>query len=355
MSVLQDQVPARDFSVIRETLAAELGDDWDSRVFSSFDPEPIGSASIGQVHRAVLKEGNIPVVVKVRYPNVERLLRGDVRTIKLFCKVAQPVHVPSLEEIEHQFQTEFDYVQEAQHLAIVRENLQRAGLAGPGRVCVIPKPYLKHCTKRVLVMEELNGVKLAVGVKKDVERHAHRTGMSTDEFIESRKAQVQAEEEKGESTEGASARDFDLLISMQNYKRRLDNARNMLYNFSVGWLPGKGYRRYKDKSELALNHAKLINDLIYVHGHEVLVDGVFNNDPHPGKLSHLTVNIFRVASRCAHFRDSFFQLLRRQHPPLSKRRWLTAARTDRLWTGQKVIKGTSTLILQNRDCFGRRQ
>ena len=74
------------------------------------------------------------MVVKVRYPNVERLLRGDVRTITMFAQVAQPVHVPALQEIEKQFMTEFDYVQEGQQLDQVRKNLTKAGLQGPGKL-----------------------------------------------------------------------------------------------------------------------------------------------------------------------------------------------------------------------------
>lgn len=72
MNVLQDQVPPQDFSVIKEIVSSEL--DFD-KVFSSFEETPIGSAAIGQVHRATLEDGT-PVVVKVRYPNVERILRG---------------------------------------------------------------------------------------------------------------------------------------------------------------------------------------------------------------------------------------------------------------------------------------
>jgi len=78
MSVLQDQVPPQDFSVIKAIVQSEL--DFD-KVFATFEETPIGSAAIGQVHRATLRDGT-PVVVKVRYPNVERLLRGDIRTIK---------------------------------------------------------------------------------------------------------------------------------------------------------------------------------------------------------------------------------------------------------------------------------
>ena len=134
MGVCQDQAPSQPYSVIRDVVASEL--DFD-KTFQSFDPVPIGSASIGQVHRAVLKDGT-RVVVKVCYPTVERRYRGDVRTIKLFAKLAQPVHVPPLEELEKQFETEFDYKEEARNLELVRNNLQSAGILGS--LCQVPKP-----------------------------------------------------------------------------------------------------------------------------------------------------------------------------------------------------------------------
>ena len=297
MSVLQDHVPPQDFSVIRQVIESEL--DFEN-TFSTFETEPIGSASIGQVHRATLRKDGTPVVVKVCYPNVERLLRGDVRTIKLFAKVAQPVHVPGLEEIEHQFQTEFDYRQEGRNMEIIRNHLIQAGLCGEGKLCVVPRPYLEYCTKRVLVMEELSGNKLAVEIRKDVERHYGKgASHALKEMIAAQKAKQQ-EEPRGfsssaksnitdnveatdeEEPKGASSKDFDLLIALENGKRKFKNAKRRLHNLSVGLLPGAQLQAYKDKSELPLNHAKLIDDLIYIHGHEVLVDGVFNGDPHPG-------------------------------------------------------------------------
>ena len=281
MAILQDEVPARDFEEIMETLRSEL--DFET-TFQSFDPNPIGCASIGQVHRAVLKDGT-KVVVKVRYPDVERLLRGDVRTMTLFCEVAQPVHVPALLEVEKQFQTEFDYREEAQILATVRSNLEKAGLCGPDKLCVVPKPYMDYCTKRVLVMEELNGDKLAVALKRDMQTYAERSGQTIEEFLAEQKIAEQKAEEKGEDLQGFTSQEFNLFIAVQDAKRKAANASKRLYNTTVGWMPGMQAKEYEDRSVLTLNHAQLVDDLIYIHGHEVLVDGFFNGDPHPGMLS----------------------------------------------------------------------
>eukprot|EP00568_Trieres_chinensis_P011803 CAMPEP_0183304864 /NCGR_PEP_ID=MMETSP0160_2-20130417/9800_1 /TAXON_ID=2839 ORGANISM="Odontella Sinensis, Strain Grunow 1884" /NCGR_SAMPLE_ID=MMETSP0160_2 /ASSEMBLY_ACC=CAM_ASM_000250 /LENGTH=413 /DNA_ID=CAMNT_0025467983 /DNA_START=50 /DNA_END=1291 /DNA_ORIENTATION=- len=265
MSVLQDQCPAKDFSVVKSIIESEYGKPL-SEVFSSFEEDTIGAASIGQVHRATLVDGS-PVVVKVMYPEVERLFRGDVRTIKMFAQVAQPVHVPNLEEIEKQFMTEFDYRKEAKQMANVRINLIKGGLAGgPTKLCAVPKPYLDICTKRVLVMEELKGEKLAVGLEKDMERHAREL------------------KNRGITKQGPSAREYGQYIKFLDGQRRLSNAGFLLYNLTLGWIPGMPWKNTLDKSVLPINHAKMVDDLIYIHGHEVLVDGYFNGDPHPGNI-----------------------------------------------------------------------
>ncbi|KAL7576984.1 hypothetical protein ACA910_006738 [Epithemia clementina (nom. ined.)] len=282
MSVLQDQVPPQPFDTVKQIMQSEIPD-LDQK-FLSIEEKPIGSASIGQVHRAVLRDGR-KVVVKVCYPNAERLLRGDVRTIKAFASLAQPVHVPALAEIEKQFQTEFDYQQEAQNMATVRKNLTKAGLCGPGKLCQIPEPYPEHCTKRVLVMEELFGDKLEVALKRDVQFHAQRANQSVEEFLLAQKEDAEQKIRKGEKVQGPSAKEFDLLISMEDGKRKMKNAWNRLYNIvTATWLRGGPGLSYEDKTVLPLNHAKLVDDLISIHGHEVLVDGFFNGDCHPGNV-----------------------------------------------------------------------
>jgi len=287
MSILQDQCPSKPFPVVRSIIEADYGKPLE-QVFVSFEEEPIGAASIGQVHRAKLHNGK-EVVVKVMYPEVEDLFRGDVRTIKMFCQVAQPVHVPPLEEVERQFMTEFDYVQEAIQMDNVRKNLEKAGLAGKNKLSVVPKPFLEFCTKRVLVMEELKGEKLPDALKKDIELYAESAGMAVDKFKAQEEAKIRDMKRKGEDISGPSAEEFDMYIKLIKAKKRAENLAVCLHNCTVGWLPGYKKKDYNNKRVLPINQAKLIDDLIMIHGHEVLVDGYFNGDCHPGNILMLGV------------------------------------------------------------------
>ena len=100
-----------------------------SETFSEFDDAPLGSASIGQVHRAVLRADGSEVAVKVQYPEAKGLFRTDMQTIKGFMKVAAPEQLVTLGELERQFEQEFDYRQEAANLREVGANMRRHGFA----------------------------------------------------------------------------------------------------------------------------------------------------------------------------------------------------------------------------------
>ena len=278
-SVLQDGCPHKPFDVVRAIIESEYGKPLE-KVFSSFDEVPIGAASIGQVHRATLHNGQ-EVVVKIMYPEVEDLFRGDVRTIKMFAQVAQPVHVPPLEEVEKQFMTEFDYVQEAKQMEQVRLNLEKAGLAGKNKLAVVPKAYMDFCTKRVLVMEELKGEKLPDAIQRDIEQYAKKAGMSVDQFKLQEEMKVRELKKQGKDTMGPSAAEFDAHIKLETAKNKAQNASARFYNYTIRWIPGFQKKEYVSNKTLPLNYAKLIDDLIMIHGHEVLVDGYFNGDCHP--------------------------------------------------------------------------
>jgi aarF domain-containing kinase len=105
----QDRVPsefkgneARKYCAQKLREELNLGFD---EVFESFDDVPLGVASIGQVHRAVLKHTKQVVAVKILVPDIEKKFRSDIRTIKSFCELAMPQHVTSFDETEKQFCT----------------------------------------------------------------------------------------------------------------------------------------------------------------------------------------------------------------------------------------------------------
>ena len=140
------------------------------------------------------------------------------------------------------------------------------------RLCAIPKPYLDLCTKRVLVMEELKGNKLVVELKKDMERQMGRINNSLEKFGDEKKMESSFLKEFALGENGPSAKEYDTLIGLLDAKRRMSNLLASLYNVSVGWIPGVQKKSYESKSSLPINHAKLIDDLLYIHGHQVAKD-----------------------------------------------------------------------------------
>jgi predicted unusual protein kinase regulating ubiquinone biosynthesis (AarF/ABC1/UbiB family) len=86
LKVLQSDVPPEPLERMIEILESELGCKVEE-VFSSFEPKPLGAASIGQVHRATLLDGT-PVVVKIQYPETEKNFRLDIATLRSFCEVS---------------------------------------------------------------------------------------------------------------------------------------------------------------------------------------------------------------------------------------------------------------------------
>ena len=111
LRTLESAVPAQSTKLVHETIQRAYGKNV-SDVFESFDDKPVGSASIGQVHRAVLKDGT-RVAVKVQYgAGNETVMRNDIKHGKELFRILAPEQVAVLDEIEAQFATEFDYRQE---------------------------------------------------------------------------------------------------------------------------------------------------------------------------------------------------------------------------------------------------
>ena len=265
LSTLQDKVPARDGDfarkIVEESLGAKLED-----LFAEFDPVAIGAASIGQVHAAKLKDGT-EVVVKVQYPEMQRLFKLDIANSRLFARIAQPEYVPLLDEIEKQLNTEFDFRREGKMLEVIGNNIMPVY----GKEVVIPKPVPGMVSERVLVMERVPGIKLVDGIKQLFGELARAQGMTLDELRE--------QAEKNPPTP----------FQMNVFKWRMwastkvNNAQAGLYNWLVG--PFTGKRAAYTQHLKFIDEKKVMDTLLRVHGHQIFVNGVFNGDCHPGESS----------------------------------------------------------------------
>ena len=142
-----------------------------SDVFAEFDDEPLGAASIAQVHRAVLTEeyGGREVAVKIQRPSIESKLLGDIANLKAIAKTFRNVDALPLDyytvfcELEKQLADEFDFVAEAVAMDRVYNSLIRSmdGSEATETPFVIPRPVPGLVSKRVLVMDYLKGVPLS--------------------------------------------------------------------------------------------------------------------------------------------------------------------------------------------------
>jgi len=113
---LQDAAPPMPASVVNAVLVAELGPRWRQK-FRSFDNKPAAAASIGQVHRALWKDGR-DVAVKVQYPGAGQALIGDLNQVSRLARVAAGwvpgLDIkPILDELKSRVAEELDYGLEA--------------------------------------------------------------------------------------------------------------------------------------------------------------------------------------------------------------------------------------------------
>jgi len=143
-------------TIIEQELGASV-----SKLFASFDPVPLGCASIAQVHRAQLHDGR-EVAVKVQKPEVAAQLRSDLEVLRSFAlaadhltQVGRRVRLRDwLNEFAKTLMQELDYQAEA-------ENLQRFGQhLKPFKPLWVPQPIWDYCSHRVLTMELAHGVRV---------------------------------------------------------------------------------------------------------------------------------------------------------------------------------------------------
>jgi ubiquinone biosynthesis protein len=161
---LHSQVPAVPYDVLHPYLVEALKGE-PAEVFAEFDPVPLAAASIAQVHRATLKDGT-PVVVKIRRPGIEGIIRADLRILEHAAKLIEsempdsrrydPVQIVS--QFRRSLNRELDLAKEARNIDQFARNFVDDPLVK------IPRVYWEFTNDRVNVQEQIIGT---VGVAPD--------------------------------------------------------------------------------------------------------------------------------------------------------------------------------------------
>jgi ubiquinone biosynthesis protein len=157
--LLRDKVKAEPFEAVRQTVESDLGRSLED-VFATFDRTPLAAASIAQVHAATLRTGE-SVVVKVQRPQVATLVRTDLAAMSWIAPVLVgriPVSAlanpPALVELfAETIVEELDFRLEAENMLDIARILAETDQ----RSIVVPRPHPTLVTKRVLVMQRLDG------------------------------------------------------------------------------------------------------------------------------------------------------------------------------------------------------
>jgi aarF domain-containing kinase len=255
-ATVQDSIPQWPVSQVRDIISqsfrSEFGLEWDD-VFESMDPVALGSASIGQVHRAVLKDSwaesdqrDKTVAVKVMHPGAKQRFSHDFVVFRWLCRLALPGWNGFLNELERQIMTEFDYRDEAIALQDVRQNMMESPYKS--RVAV-PEPFKSLCSKYVLVMEMLPGKKLSEAVEDNLALAFGGDRALASTFLAAKQEEILFGSDS--STTDSILASCSLLVKVR------------LFLF---------HQKYKG----------FVNLLVDVHGHQIFLDGCFNGDSHPG-------------------------------------------------------------------------
>lgn len=187
---LQSSVPTHEDweTIVKPTLERELGVSNLNEVFERIEEVPCGAASIGQAHRATLKN-NTPnnkneeqVIVKVQYPNAKWQIPADIECVGQFLQlcvwfgiVDKSSATLSYDEFARQFLSELDYTNEMHNLKLVYESSLDPNAPYARQNVVLPQVFEELCTDQVITMSYLPGRKF----EEETRRQLNLLGVDT--------------------------------------------------------------------------------------------------------------------------------------------------------------------------------
>jgi len=162
LAKLQDQVPPFDPDLAAAEIERALGRPL-AEVFASVEREPVASASIAQVHFAVLKAGGEAAAVKVLRPGIEAQIARDVQLLETAAVLVERLWADGrrlkprevVAEFARHLEDELDLVREAANASELRRNFERSPLLA------VPAVHWDWCTQRVMVMQRMHGTPIS--------------------------------------------------------------------------------------------------------------------------------------------------------------------------------------------------
>jgi ubiquinone biosynthesis protein len=161
LSKLQDKVPPFEFKKVKQTIENAYSKKISS-VFKEFNEKPVASASVAQVHFAILHNGE-KVAVKILRPNIESEVKKDIKLLHLIANILykiwsdgkrlKPDEVVS--EFERHTQSELNLLLEAGHCSHLGENFKDK------KLLVVPSVFWDYCHEKVMVMERMDGIPIS--------------------------------------------------------------------------------------------------------------------------------------------------------------------------------------------------
>ncbi|MFH1154904.1 MAG: AarF/ABC1/UbiB kinase family protein [Pseudomonadota bacterium] len=154
------QVPPINRALVRKVIRKELGDSPEN-LFSSFDDTAFAAASLGQVHRAISRDGEA-LAVKVQYPGIGSTIESDIGLVRSMLRPLGEYDLlkPALDEIQARLLEEIDYLREAENIRFFQTGIHMTGIR-------IPRVHEETCNPAVISTDLFQGIPLDLWLEQD--------------------------------------------------------------------------------------------------------------------------------------------------------------------------------------------